>query len=66
MLENWTGNVLVGKSCDKLENKRERKCSMHFRNLVKYEEKQRSYVKNESRRKESFQYRLQTGNDKMK
>ncbi|KAL3287003.1 hypothetical protein HHI36_001489 [Cryptolaemus montrouzieri] len=38
----------------------------YIRNLVKYEEKQRSYVKNESRRKGSFQYRLQTGNDKTK
>ncbi|KAL3273019.1 hypothetical protein HHI36_014475 [Cryptolaemus montrouzieri] len=38
----------------------------YISNLVKYEEKQRSYVKNESRRKGSFQYRLQTGNNKMK
>ncbi|KAL3273396.1 hypothetical protein HHI36_014842 [Cryptolaemus montrouzieri] len=38
----------------------------YIRNLVNYEEKQRSYVKNESRREGSFQYRLQTGNDKVK
>ncbi|KAL3270178.1 hypothetical protein HHI36_009235 [Cryptolaemus montrouzieri] len=38
----------------------------YIRNLVKYEKKQRSYAKNESRRKGSLQFRLQTGNGKMK
>ncbi|KAL3286327.1 hypothetical protein HHI36_000835 [Cryptolaemus montrouzieri] len=51
---------------ERVENKNQMSMAENTEINVKYEEKQRSYVKNESRSKGNFQYRLQRGNDKMK